>query len=76
MALSLRLNLRPSQSLVMTRKLQQAIRLLQLSNLGLLEFVEEPLQNNPLLEREDTGEYKFKTEPSQDRYATAKSSNP
>jgi RNA polymerase sigma-54 factor len=72
MALSLRLNLRPGQSLVMTPKLQQAIRPLQLSNLELSEFVEEALQNNPLLEREDTGEYKFKAEPSQDRYATEK----
>ena len=70
MALSLRLNLRPGQSLVMTPKL------LQLSNLGLSEFVEETLQNNLLLEREDTGGYKFKTEASQGRYATAKSSNP
>lgn len=39
MALSLRLNLRPGQSLVMTPKLQQAIKLLQLSNLELSELV-------------------------------------
>ena len=35
----------------MTPQLQQAIKLLQLSNLELTEFVEQELENNPLLER-------------------------
>ncbi len=57
MTLPPQLNLRIGQSLVMTPKLQQAIKLLQMSNLELSEFIEEELQNNPLLEREDTSEF-------------------
>ncbi len=48
--LSQRLQLRQSQSLVMTPQLQQAIKLLQLSNLELGEFVEAEIEKNPLLE--------------------------
>jgi RNA polymerase sigma-54 factor len=51
--LSQRLQLRQSQSLVMTPQLQQAIKLLQLSNLELSEFVEAEIEKNPLLERGD-----------------------
>jgi RNA polymerase sigma-54 factor len=54
MALSQRLNLRQTQAPVMTPQLQQAIKLLQLSNLELAEFVEGELEQNPLLEREDS----------------------
>ncbi|MEX0758655.1 MAG: RNA polymerase factor sigma-54 [Tistlia sp.] len=50
MAVSQRLELRQSQSLVMTPQLQQAIRLLQLSNLELADYVERELEQNPLLE--------------------------
>lgn len=53
MALSQRLDLRQSQSLVMTPQLQQAIKLLQLSNLELADYVERELEQNPLLDRED-----------------------
>ncbi len=53
MALIPRLELRQSQSLVMTPQLQQAIKLLQLNNLELMEYVERELEQNPLLERED-----------------------
>jgi len=53
MALQQRLDLRQSQALVMTPQLQQAIKLLQLSNLELAEFVERELEQNPLLERDD-----------------------
>src|SRR5215211_2573767 len=57
MALSHKLQLRQSQSLVMTPQLMQAIKLLQLSNLDLVAFVEEELERNPLLERSgDDGE--------------------
>ncbi len=57
MALSTRLEFRQSQALVMTPQLMQAIKLLQLSNLDLLAYVEEELEKNPLLERtaEDDG---------------------
>jgi len=54
MALSQRLDLRQSQALVMTPQLQQAIKLLQLSNLELSAFIETELEENPLLERDDT----------------------
>ncbi|MGI9384491.1 MAG: RNA polymerase factor sigma-54 [Methyloligellaceae bacterium] len=50
MALTAKLELRQSQSLVMTPQLQQAIKLLQLSNLELTAFVETELERNPLLE--------------------------
>jgi RNA polymerase sigma-54 factor len=57
MALTTRLEFRQSQALVMTPQLMQAIKLLQLSNLDLLAYVEEELEKNPLLERaaEDDG---------------------
>jgi len=51
MALGQRQELRQSQSLVMTPQLQQAIKLLQLTNLELSEYVEQELERNPLLER-------------------------
>ena len=56
MALSHRLELRQSQSLVMTPQLQQAIKLLQLSNIDLNEFVEGELERNPLLEAKEGGD--------------------
>ncbi len=51
MALTPRLDLRQSQSLVMTPQLRQAIKLLQSSNQEVAAFVEEELARNPLLER-------------------------
>ena len=50
MSLSLRLDLRQSQSLVMTPQLQQAIKLLQLPNLELAAYVTQELEQNPFLE--------------------------
>lgn len=50
MALAPRLDLRQTQSLVMTPQLQQAIRLLALSNLELEGVLAEELAKNPLLE--------------------------
>src|SRR3546814_5051892 len=50
MALGPRLDLRQSQSLVMTPQLQQAIRLLALSNLEVESFIAEELEKNPLLD--------------------------
>ncbi len=46
-----RLELRTSQQLVMTPQLQQAIKLLQMSNLELSRFVDEAIERNPLLDR-------------------------
>jgi RNA polymerase sigma-54 factor len=54
MAVSQRLELRQGQSLVMTPQLQQAIKLLQLSNIELTEYCEQELEKNPLLERDDS----------------------
>ena len=54
MALIPKLELRQGQQLVMTPQLQQAIRLLQLSNVELCSFVEQELERNPLLERDDS----------------------
>jgi RNA polymerase sigma-54 factor len=48
-----RLEIRQGQSLVMTPQLQQAIKLLQLSNIELAEYCEQELERNPLLERDD-----------------------
>ena len=53
MALTLRLDQRQTQALVMTPQLQQAIKLLQLSNLELTEYIAEELQENPMLERDE-----------------------
>ncbi len=53
MAVSQRLEVRQTQSLVMTPQLQQAIKLLQLSNLELADYIDQELERNPLLEREE-----------------------
>ena len=50
MAIGPRLDLRQSQSLVMTPQLQQAIKLLALSNLEIETFIGDALDANPLLE--------------------------
>ncbi|MEM1194762.1 MAG: RNA polymerase factor sigma-54 [Pseudomonadota bacterium] len=61
MALGPRLDLRQSQSLVMTPQLQQAIKLLAASNLEIETYIGDALEANPLLEAgavtaENTGE--------------------
>jgi RNA polymerase sigma-54 factor len=53
LALGPRLELRQGQSLVITPQLQQAIKLLQLSNVELEVYVEGELEKNPLLQREE-----------------------
>jgi RNA polymerase sigma-54 factor len=53
---SQRLELRQAQSLIMTPQLQQAIKMLQLSNLELAEIVDAEIERNPLLERQESGE--------------------
>ena len=53
MALSQRQVLRQSQTIVMTPRLQQAIKLLQLPHLELAEYVQQEIEDNPLLERQD-----------------------
>ena len=53
MVLSPRLEQRQTQALVMTPQLQQAIKLLQLSNVDLAAYIEHELQENPMLERDE-----------------------
>ncbi len=54
MALMQKLAVKQGQSLVMTPQLQQAIKLLQMSNTEIQDFVESELERNPLLERSET----------------------
>src|SRR5271154_2769921 len=54
MALSQRLDLRQTQALVMTPQLQQAIKLLQMSNVELNTFIEQEIEQTPLLERDES----------------------
>src|SRR6266851_738778 len=63
MALTQKLLIRQSQALVMTPQLMQAIKLLQLSNLDLVAYVEAELERNPLLDRN------VETEPPRSRAA-------
>lgn len=56
MAIGPRLELRQSQTLVMTPQLRQAIKLLQYSNQEVAAFIEEELERNPLLERDERSE--------------------
>ncbi|MGY4751479.1 RNA polymerase factor sigma-54 [Pannonibacter sp. Q-1] len=56
MAISTKLEMRQSQSLIMTPQLMQAIKLLQMSNLDLVAYVEAELERNPLLERTESGD--------------------
>ncbi len=50
MALEIRQQLKLSQQLVMTPQLQQAIKLLQLSRMELVDLVQQELEENPILE--------------------------
>ena len=52
MAISQKLALRQSQSLVMTPQLTQSIKLLAMNNVELSTFVDEELERNPFLERD------------------------
>ena len=50
MAIGLRQQLRLTQQLVMTPQLQQAIKLLQMGRLELVNLVQQELEENPILE--------------------------
>jgi RNA polymerase sigma-54 factor len=56
MAVGPRLEFRQTQSLIMTPQLRQAIKLLQFTNLEVAAFVEQELERNPLLERDERSE--------------------
>ncbi len=55
MAHAQRLELKHAQSLMMTLRQQQSLKLLTMSNIELVEYVDQSLQDNPLLERDETG---------------------
>lgn len=50
MAFELKQNLKLSQQLIMTPQLQQAIKLLQLSRIELVDAIQQEMEENPLLE--------------------------
>ena len=56
MQLNQRLNIKHSQSIVMTPQLRQAIKLLQFSNLELSNYIEEEIEKNPFLERNNNAD--------------------
>src|SRR5271156_3647247 len=56
MALSAKLVMRQGQTMVLTPQLLQAIKLLQMPNLELTQFIENELASNPLLERAEERE--------------------
>ena len=69
------LQLKLSQHLALTPQLQQSIRLLQLSSLELNQEIEQFLQDNPLLEREETDQVSAYA-PSTDALGTAEAAAP
>src|ERR1700678_4462567 len=73
MALSARLALQQSQATVLTPQLLQAIKLLQMQNLELTQFIENELASNPLLERAEEREEASleQVEPQGDGFAEA-----
>ena len=68
MALEQKLTVRMSQRLVMTPSLQQAIKLLQMSKLELVEEVQQELLENPVLEE---GQIETATTPERQETETA-----
>ena len=80
MSMRQRLDLKQGQSLVMTPQLQQAIKLLQLSNIELAEFVAAEIERNPLLQRsendnEESGDRSGDVEPQRREELTLDAGN-
>jgi len=69
MAIGPRLDLRQSQTLLMTPQLRQAIKLLQYSNVEVNNFVEQELERNPLLERAPEADEAVPERPALDQIA-------
>ena len=70
MALEIRQSLTLSQQLIMTPQLQQAIKLLQLSRLELLETISQEMEENPVLEEQTTDEAPESTRTADERGST------
>ena len=62
MALELKQAPKLVQQLVITPQLQQAIRLLQLTRLELVEMIDQEMKENPLLEEEEEGKENVEAE--------------
>jgi len=62
MALELKQSPKLVQQLVITPQLQQAIRLLQLTRLELVEMIDQEMKENPLLEEDEEGKENTETE--------------
>lgn len=67
MALEIKQSLKLSQQLVITPQLQQAIKLLQLSQPELVELVEQEMMENPLLEESGQSNDEASAESSENR---------
>ncbi len=79
MAFELRQNLKLTQQLIMTPQLQQAIKLLQMSRLDLVDMVNQEMEENPLLEEvvsEEVPEAEKKIEPEQTEEGDREESTP
>lgn len=72
MALQLKQQLKLSQQLVMTPQLQQAIKLLQLSRIELVDLVQQELLENPLLEEAENNESIEKIQKEEDEFSEFK----
>ena len=79
MSYEIKLDLKQSQQLVMTPQLRDAISMLQMSNLDLSEYLEQEMEHNPFLERDEskpegeTSEPQKTQEQSQDDYSDGES---
>jgi RNA polymerase sigma-54 factor len=76
MALLQRLDIRQGQALVMTPQLQQAIKLLQLSNIELNAYVDGEVEQNPLLEHDESSPDAPAPEPAPSEAPAADASSP
>ncbi len=68
MALEIKQHLKLTQQLVMTPQLQQAIKLLQLSRMELVELVREEMVENPVLEDGRDGNSEQEDKPKDETY--------
>jgi RNA polymerase sigma-54 factor len=60
------LNLKQQQNLVMTPQMQQAVKLLQMSNIELQAYLEEEMVQNPLLEKQEAESETESTDATED----------
>lgn len=70
------LNLKQQQNLVMTPQMQQAVKLLQMSNIELQAYLEEEMVQNPLLEKQEAEPEIESPETTEDNTADDTSDSP